>query len=196
MRLEQDKHVAFLRGFLQRPQQVGSVIPSSRFLERRVVGLADVKTARTVVELGSGTGGTTLAILRALRADAVLLSVEINPAFHSFISRIRDPRLIAHLGSAVDLREIMFRHGLASTDAVISGIPFSTLDRDAAMRIPEAISSVLAPGGRFVAYQVRRRVESLCRPYLGEAQVALEFLNIPPIWVFRWQKPRGNGQDE
>ena len=195
MRFEQDEHVAFLRGFLQRPQQVGSVIPSSRFLERRVVDLADIKAATTVVELGSGTGGTTQAILCALRADAVLLSIEINPAFHAFIKRIRDPRLVAHLGSAVSLREIMRRHNLTQADAVISGIPFSTMDRDSATRIPEAISSVLAPGGRFVAYQVRRRVETLCRPHLGEAQVALEFLNIPPIWVFRWQKPQGNGQD-
>jgi len=193
MRFEQDEHVAFLRGFLQRPQQVGSVIQSSRFLERRLVELADLKAAKTVVELGSGTGGTTRALLRAMRADATLLSIEINPEFHAFIQRIRDSRLVFHLGSAVDLREIMRRYGLAQADAVISGIPFSTMDHDAAARIPQAISSVLASGGRFVAYQVRRRVESLCRPHLGEAQVALEFLNIPPIWVFRWQKPRGNG---
>jgi phosphatidylethanolamine/phosphatidyl-N-methylethanolamine N-methyltransferase len=196
MRFEQDEHVAFLRGFLQRPQQVGSVIQSSRFLERRLVELADIKTAGTVVELGSGTGGTTRALLRAMRPDATLLSIEISPEFHAFIRRIRDPRLVFHLGSAVDLPEIMRRHGLAQADAVISGIPFSTLDRDAAARIPEAISSALAPGGRFVAYQVRRHVESLCRPHLGEPRVVLEFLNIPPIWVFRWQKPRGNGYDE
>ena len=196
MRLEQDEHVAFLRGFLQRPQQVGSVIPSSRFLERRLVELAEIKTARTVVELGPGTGGTTRAILRAMRADATLLSIEINPEFHAFLRRIRDPRLVFHLGSAVELREIMRRHGLTRADAVISGIPFSTMERDAAVRIPEAISTVLAPGGRFVAYQVRRRIESLCRPHLGEARVALEFLNIPPLWVYRWQKPRGNGQNE
>ena len=196
MRLEQDEQFAFLRGFLQHPQQVGSVIPSSRFLERRLVELADVTSATTVVELGSGTGGTTQAILRALRADAVLFSVEINPEFHAFIKRIRDPRVIAHLGSAVELREIMRHRGLTQADAVISGIPFSTMDRDAATRIPAAISSVLAPGGRFVAYQVRRRVETLCRPHFGAAQVALEFLNIPPIWVFRWQKPRGDGHDE
>ena len=196
MRLEQDEHVAFLRGFLQRPQQVGSVIPSSRFLERRLVELADLETAATVVELGSGTGGTTRAILHAMRADARLLSIEINPEFHAFLRRIRDPRLVFHLGSAVELREIMRRHGLAQADAVISGIPFSTMDRDAAARIPEAISSVLAPGGRFVAYQVRRRIESLCRPHLGEARAALEFLNIPPIRVYRWQKPRGNRRSE
>ncbi|MHB8667819.1 MAG: class I SAM-dependent methyltransferase [Burkholderiales bacterium] len=196
MRLEQDEQFAFLRGFLQHPQQVGSVIPSSRFLERRLVELADVKSATTVVELGSGTGGTTRAILRAMRPDATLLSIEINPEFHAFVQRIRDPRLVFHLGSAVDLCEIMRRHGLMLADAVISGIPFSTMDHDAAVRIPQAISSALAPGGRFVAYQVRRHVESLCRPHLGEPRVALEFLNIPPIWVFRWQKPRSNGHDD
>jgi phospholipid N-methyltransferase len=188
----QEEHVLFLRGFLQHPQQVGSVIPSSRFLERRVVDLADVRACRTVVELGSGTGGITRAILRAMRANATLLSIEINPEFHAFLRRIRDPRLVFHLGSAVELREVMRRHGLTQADAVISGIPFSTMDGVSASRIPEAIASELAPGGRFVAYQVRRRIESLCRPHLGEAHVAIELLNIPPIWVYRWEK-RLNG---
>jgi phosphatidylethanolamine/phosphatidyl-N-methylethanolamine N-methyltransferase len=196
MRFEPDEHVAFFRGFLQRPQQVGSVIQSSRFLERRLIDLAEIAAARTIVELGSGTGGTTRAILRAMQTGARLLSIEINPAFHSFLCRIGDPRLVAHLGSAAELRAIMARYGLRGADAVISGIPFSTMHPPMASRILEEIAAALAPGGRFIAYQVRRRVEVLCRPHLGEAQVALEFLNLPPIWVFRWQKRRGNGKDE
>ena len=35
--LQPDKRLAFFQGFLQRPREVGSIIPSSRFLERRIV---------------------------------------------------------------------------------------------------------------------------------------------------------------
>jgi phospholipid N-methyltransferase len=189
MLFERDERVTFIKGFLQSPQQVGSVIPSSRFLERRVVELAETRRAATVIELGSGTGGTTRAILQSMGAYANLVSIEINPMFREFIQRIDDPRLISHLGNAANLREIMDQYQLTSADAVISGIPFSTIHPTIATQILNAIYSVLTPGGRFVAYQVRRRVETLCRPIFGPARVAVELFNIPPVWVYRWEKP-------
>ena len=44
--------LAFFLGFLRNPSGIGSVIPSSRFLERRVVETAGVASSRLVVELG------------------------------------------------------------------------------------------------------------------------------------------------
>jgi phospholipid N-methyltransferase len=188
MTIQQNERVIFIREFLQRPQQIGSVIPSSRFLEQRLVELAEVRRAKTVVELGSGTGGTTRAILRAMPDEAKLLSLEINPELYALTRRIGDPRLIPWLGSAAELRGVMDQHGLAKADAVISGIPFSTIDDDTAARVLKAVSASLAPNGYFVAYQVRRRIETLCEPYFGKPVVSMELLNIPPIWVYRWQK--------
>lgn len=180
--------IAFFREFLKHPQQVASIVPSSRFLERRVVEVAGVRSAGTVVELGAGTGGMTRAILATMPREARLLSVEINPRFQTSLERIGDSRLVAHIGSAGDLDEVISSHSLAEPEVVISGIPFSKIGRASASRILETISTVLAPGGRFVAYQLHRRVESLCRPLLGPAQVELELRNIPPLRIYRWQK--------
>ena len=58
--------VVFMQQFLKHPHQVASIIPSSRFLERRIIEMAEIRSARTVVELGAGTGGTTRAVLGAL----------------------------------------------------------------------------------------------------------------------------------
>ena len=180
--------LAFFREFLKHPQQVASIVPSSRFLERRVVEVADVRSARAVVELGAGTGGVTRAILAAMPRDAQLLSVEINPRFRTSLERIGDSRLIAYTGGAGELERAISLHGLAAPDVVISGIPFSKMKRDSASHVLQMISTVLAAGGRFVAYQLHKRVESLCRPLLGPAQVELELRNIPPLRIYRWQK--------
>ena len=180
--------IVFFQEFLKHPKQVASIVPSSRFLERRVVEVAGVRTAKTIVELGSGTGGTTRAILRAMRPNTKLLSIEVNPQFHTSLDRIDDPRLFVHHGSANELAEALSLHGLDALDAVISGIPFSKMSRDLASRILATISSVLVPGGRFVAYQLHNRVESLCRPLFGPGQAEVEFLNIPPLRVYRWEK--------
>src|SRR5712691_11531137 len=89
-----DDRLVFFQEFLKNPRQIGSITPSSSFLERRIVQIAGIASARLVVELGAGTGGTTRAILDAMGPDARLLVVEINRHFAALLARIGDPRLV------------------------------------------------------------------------------------------------------
>jgi len=180
--------IVFLQQFLKRPQQVGSITPSSRFLERRIVKLADIASARVVVELGGGTGGTTRALLRALSPTSTLLTIEINPQFCELLGRIDDKRLAVHHGAAHDLKSALAAKGQAGADAVISGIPFSTMPREAGLRVISAIWTALRPGGRFVAYQVSNKVAELATPTMGPTPAQFEILNIPPMRLYRWDK--------
>jgi phospholipid N-methyltransferase len=179
---------AFFQQFLKHPLQIGSVIPSSRFLEKRILDVSGVSSAQTIVELGSGTGGTTRAILNGMPRHARLLSIEINPHLHGSVSKISDNRLIAHLGNACELKTILGLYDMGRPEVVISGIPFSTMSHRSGVQVVEAISSLLAPNGRFVAYQVSKRVAELCRPILGAGQMEVELLNIPPVRVYQWEK--------
>lgn len=181
-------HLLFAQQFLRHPRQIGSIIPSSAFLEQRVISAADIGSARFVVELGPGTGGMTQAMLQAMAPQARLLSIEINPLFHEQVSRIQDDRLVPHLGSAADIRQIAASYGLGVPDAIVSGIPFSTMDQKIGTQILAEVADVLADAGRFVAYQFNPRVGALGRPFLGTPEIAMEFLNIPPMRVFRWSK--------
>lgn len=182
------KQFAFFQEFMKHPLQIGSIIPSSHFLEQRILDAAAIDSAKIVVELGPGTGSTTRAILRTMPLDAKLLAIEINPRFHALVSSIEDDRLTAHLGSACGLKEIISQYEFGAPEAVISGIPFSTMTYREGSQAIQAISSQLAPNGRFVAYQISKRIVSLCRPFLGSEQIGLELLNIPPMRVFRWEK--------
>jgi phosphatidylethanolamine/phosphatidyl-N-methylethanolamine N-methyltransferase len=185
-----DDAPAFFRSFLERPRQVGSVIPSSRFLERRVARAAELGRARVVVELGPGTGGTTRALLREMAPDARLLAIEINPRLARFVRRrVADARLVVHEGSAAEIAEALSVHGLAAPDVVISGIPFSTMNRTLALSILRSVREALRPGGRFVAYQVRDRVAVLGRQVFPRPRTSLEVRNVPPMRVYRFEKP-------
>ncbi len=188
LRPQQDDRLAFLKGFLRQPRDVGSVIPSSRFLERKMVRMAGIGQAQSVVELGPGTGGTTRAILAAMPESATLLAIELDPAFVDHTRDIDDRRLIVHQGSAEQLAELIMAHRLRPPEAILSGIPFSTMPEATGTRIIEAIRDVLAPGGCFVAYQFRGAVADRARPIFGEPEVSAEFLNIPPMRVYRWRK--------
>ena len=180
----------FLRGFVRNPAQVGSVIPSSRVLEQRLVRNAAIAEAGTVVELGPGTGGTTAAFLKAMSPKARLLAIELDPNFHRHLSEsLNDPRLAVELGSAERLAEFLAARRLPAPDAIVSGIPFSTMPPEVSDRIAATIAQVLRPGGRFVAYQVRAHVAGFATPYLGEPAKEWEWVNIPPVRVFTWVKP-------
>lgn len=187
------RSIDFFRGFLRSPEQVGSIIPSSRFLERRIINTSGVASAKTVVELGPGTGGTTRAILAAMPEDARLLTIELDPQFSSILESFGDSRLIPHTGSAGDLAEILAQHGLDAPDVVISGIPFSTMPREIALAIIAAIRDNLAPGGRFVAYQFRGAVGRLGAEVMGEPDVEMEIFNIPPMRFYTWQREAASG---
>jgi phospholipid N-methyltransferase len=185
-----DHPIAFLRGFLERPKEVGSIIPSSRWMERRITRTAEIAQSKLIVELGPGTGGTTKALLQAMTPDARLLAIEINPGFCELLSEtIRDERLIVHQGSAADIAEALVKHDLAAPDVVLSGIPFSTMPKELGLSILRSVKQNLAPGGRFVAYQFRDVVHTLGRQVFGSASIQLELLNVPPMRVYRWDMP-------
>jgi len=185
-----DHPIAFLRGFLERPKEVGSIIPSSRWMERRITRTAEIAKSSLIIELGPGTGGTTKALLQAMGPDAKLLAIEINPGFCELLAEtIRDPRLIVHQGSAADIQEALTKHDLAAPDVVLSGIPFSTMPKELGLSILRSVEDSLAPGGRFVAYQFRDVVHTLGKQVFGLASIQLELLNMPPMRVYRWDMP-------
>ena len=182
----------FLRGFVRHPAQVGSIIPSSHHLEQRLVRSARISEARTVVEFGPGTGGTTAAFLQVMSSRARLLAIELDPEFHQHLEiSIRDPRFILELGSAERLADFLAAWQLPAPDVIISGIPFSTMPPEVSNRVATAVARVLPPGGRFVAYQVRAHVTSFVSPYLGQPSTYWEVVNVPPVRVFTWVKSGG-----
>lgn len=186
----------FASRFLAYPKRIGSIVPSSGYLERRIVAAARLANARCVVELGPGTGGTTRAILAGMHPQARLLTIELDPRLHARLrTRISDPRLIDSLGTAESLGELLQTWRLPAPDVVISGIPFSTMGGSAGERIAAAIAHNLAPGGRFVAYQVRAHVAGFVSPLLGPPTIGLEWRNWPPMRIFCWEKMASPASD-
>lgn len=178
----------FFQAFLRSPQVVASVIPSSSFVERRVVRAANATQARVLVELGGGTGGITRALLAAMGVQSSLLVIERTARFVDKLRAINDPRLDVLHGCASSIGEELESRDLRAADAVISGIPFSTMPKALASDIVDAVHDALAPGGVFVAYQFTDRVAEYTRPVMGKPAIEFELCNVPPLRLFTWRK--------
>lgn len=134
--------------------QTASFVPSSRFLVDALVQGAELSRARTVIELGTGTGTVTEKLLAAMRPDATLFGVEIDgPLLEATARRLPDPRLVAIHGSAADLSEHLAAAGCdGPIDAIVSCLGMSLLPPDLRDAITESAARVLAPDGVFVQY--------------------------------------------
>ena len=104
----------FLRGFIEHPAMVASVVPSSQRTIDAMLAKVDWDRCRVFVEYGPGVGTFTTRILDLLPPDARLIAIDTNPRFIDFLKRtIDDPRFEPVLGSAADVESIVRAAGYA-----------------------------------------------------------------------------------
>ncbi|MFE7410026.1 class I SAM-dependent methyltransferase [Streptomyces laurentii] len=195
--------------FLRRPRTTGAIAASSRRLAYAMTEGIGLERARTVVELGPGTGVFTDAVLDRLGPGARLVAVELNPVLAARLSAgRRDPRLTVVQGSAADLAALMAGLAAGATadgkaagtaclgpvDAVVSGLPWTVMPRELRGRALDAVSDVLAPGGRFTTFAylhaawtppARHFTAELARRFARVERSPVVWPNLPPAFVHR-----------
>ena len=144
----------------------------------------DFARARTVVQLGVGTGCITLALLRDLRPDARLLSVELNQEFVDDCSDFTDPRLTLRQGCASALPTMLDDAGMSEIDYIVSSLPLAIMDPELVEHILAASEEHLAPDGMFLQYQYSLRQRAALQRRFREVYVGFAFANIPPAYVY------------
>lgn len=174
--------LVFLKRFLSHPGQVGSVIPSSRFLCRLMISQIAWAQANVIVELGPGTGVFTQAILEHKRRDTQFLVVEHDPAFQQIL-RSRFPELLIR-DEALHLTRYLGELGLSRADVIISGLPFALFPYDLRKQILDQVLDSLAPGGMFVTFQYSLQLYPELKQRFAHVNLSFTPFNVPPAFVY------------
>ncbi|MBA4760815.1 methyltransferase domain-containing protein [Sphingomonas sp.] len=175
----------FLQGFFKHPVMVGSIIPSSGKLIRKMLGPVDWDNCKVFVEYGPGVGTFCRAVLERLGPNAKYIAIDTNADFVAYLRRtIVDPRFSAIHGSAADVNAIVADHGEAHADYVLSGLPFSTLPAGVGEEIAAATHRVLRLDGQFLVYQFNPNVRNFLTPHFPRIDHAMEWWNVPPAQLW------------
>lgn len=172
----------FLKQFSKNWREVGSVVPSSPFLVKKMLSKVDFDSARLVVELGPGTGPLTKEILKRLHPEGRLIVVESNETFCSILRNIGDSRLRIECASAEELTRVL---GGERADAIVSGLPLAVIDRKTARNILEAVKECLTPGGVFVQFQYSLTSKKLLKTFFTDVAVDFTPANVPPAFIYQ-----------
>lgn len=180
----------FFRRWLANPLQMGSVIPSSPSLCRKIAGLVERAEDEVVVELGAGTGVISRALLAAGVPADRLIVVEIVPEMAEHLRTVLPAGVQVVCGDAFELAETLPRRWVGKVGTAICGIPLVMLPLAQQRRFVEAVEAV-APGRGFLLY-------TYCitspLPYrrlgLEARREAWTPLNFPPASVWRYRPLR------
>ncbi|MBB4152714.1 phospholipid N-methyltransferase [Sphingomonas jinjuensis] len=175
----------FFQGFLKHPVMVGSIIPSSDKLIRKMLGPVDWSACKVFVEYGPGVGTFCRPILERMAPDATLIAIDTNPDFINYLNHvITDSRFVAVNGSAADVEQIVRDHGFEQADYVLSGLPFSTLPPGVGDAIGAATHRVIREGGAFLVYQFSPKVRDFLTPHFKDIDHDMEWWNVPPAQLY------------
>ena len=143
--------VAFIRSWIEKPLSMGAVTPVGQGAGPRHGALCRSAVPGPVIELGSGTGPVTEALVARGIDPSRLVLVEFNPivlpaAAHALSRGDGDPgRRLSHPASARRL----LREPAA---AVVSGLPLQTKPFKRRLRLMDEAFGLMAPGAPFVQF--------------------------------------------
>lgn len=193
--------VLFLKRFLRRPRQIASIIPSSRTLVRRVIEKMDLREPRIIAEFGPGEGCHTREILQRMHPESRLLLFELDPELASHLEANfgGDSRISVLNADAATLPEKLLCAGLKHCDYIISGIPFSLLDREKKRALLRATHEALVPAyhAAFIIYQVTNELKEKGHcAHFARVESEYCFQNIPPMFVTKFYRTlNGHGHN-
>ncbi len=187
------ERVQFFTSFLRRPGRVGAFLPSSRFLAQAMLRGCDLQGAKTVVELGPGTGSFTHLILQRIGKKATFFALELDAENVRGLRR-RFPDVHVHNDSAEHIQKYLREHRRKKADYVISGLPWGNMTFKLQERIFNPLVKSLEPGGIFITFayvhacwfpSARRFRERLEERFADVKTSRIIWRNAPPAFVYR-----------
>ena len=188
LRSDLSERLLFLRAFVAHPRRVGAVVPTSGRAVSDMLDMAAVEQAGLVVELGSGTGSHTGAVLARMGPQARLLAFEIDPALAEAVRhKLPDSRLEVINQSAEDLESVLAGR---RPDVVVSALPFTSLPAGTGRLILESVARVLAPGGTLLVLQYSGFLGPELRRLFATIRRRVCLVNVPPAFLYDCREPR------
>lgn len=183
------KKVLFLREALKNIKTAGTVVPSSKFLVKRILNKVDFETAKVIVEYGPGNGIITHEILKKLNPEATLICFEVNETFYKELKKINNPQLVILNVSAEKIDSEIKKLGFNQVCHYISSLPLAIIPKEVSQSIIQKSKTVLKDQGKFIQFQYSTQFLKQFK-IIFDKKIDLDFepLNIPPALIYICEK--------
>lgn len=177
-----NEKLIFIKNFIKNPRQIGSIIPSSRRLAKKMIEQVNFEKARNIIELGPGVGCFTQHILEKKDRQTKFIIFEKNKDMRNILNtKFKNLDIYE---KAEELTKILKHKKIDSIDYIISGLPFTVLEKDISMSILEQVYDNLNKDGKFITFQYSLDLLKYLKKKYEKVEVKLVPLNIPMAYVY------------
>lgn len=177
----------FVATATRHPLKMGAVWPSSHELVTAIAAHVNPTKPGPVIELGSGTGAITEALLKRSIEQGRLILIESHPSFYEDL-RERFPKAQCYCANAYNIESLAGKEAIPKAAAIISGLPLRTQSAETKRLFVTSVLRLLRPGAPFIQFSYGFSPPVDARE-VGGSLIATETVwkNIPParIWVYQ-----------
>lgn len=187
MRAPSGESTLFLKQWLKNPTRLGTCAPISNRVATKAARCIDAPHNKRIVEIGSGPGRLTRALLQAGVEPDNFKALELDPELCAY-ARQSLPHIDFIEGDAASLPLLLPKDWIKKVDIVFSTIPFMYMPEHKRTDITNAVFNVLKPGGEFfhLTYHWGNPLKHMM---LDASCVASVWLNMPPAFIWRYRYP-------
>lgn len=179
----------FLRKFVRYPKQVGSAVPSSRYLAKKMAGAVPWNEVRAAAELGA----ITRVLAERIRPGTDVYLFEKDADMRRRLAeRYPGFTCAANAACLLDVVGGGVSGGEGRLDCVLSGLPFFNFPQELRDRILGQVEQALKPGGLFVAFQYSLQMRGQLSRRFEIERIGFTPLNVPPAFVYVCRKRGGS----
>ena len=183
--------IEFIYQFLNKPKTIGAIIPSSKYLSKKILSFVDFnKEGIVLLEYGPGTGPFTSEIVKYLKPTDQLIVIELNSKFAADLKekfkKYKNVKIYEDCVS--NIQKILTKERIEEVDYIISGIPFSVLPRDVIQDILINTKSIMSNNTLFLLYQYSKFKKGTFEKYFKMIDIKFVLRNIPSAYVFCMNK--------
>ncbi|MEE9349137.1 MAG: methyltransferase domain-containing protein [Flavobacteriaceae bacterium] len=181
---------AFFKEAVKNIKTSGTIVPSSRFLIKKLLKEIDFNNISVIVEFGPGNGNVTKEILNRMHSNSKLICFEINDEFFNHLKQINDDRLILVNESAELIENVINKLNIKEVDCIISSLPLSNIPKNVVDKILQNSKKVLKNNGQFSQFQYSPYCYKKIKKIFKSENVKLQFeaINFPPAFIYNCVK--------
>lgn len=162
--------LSFIKQYFIKPRYVGAILPSSKYLAKKMLENIDFSSANCIVEYGPGTGIFSEKIMKRRMKDTIIFLLESNQEFYEILKeKYKDePNVYIINDSAEYIGKYLKVHNIQWIDYIVSGIPFASLPKSISINILKNTQKYIREDGKFITFQYTLLKKGFIEEYFSE----------------------------
>lgn len=141
--------ILFLKEFIQKQKQVGSLFPSSKKLALSMIEPIDLNEPLNILEVGAGTGAITDQLILKIRPQDKLHIVELNTNLYNLL--LNKYKNIDNV--FIYNQDIIHLNFNINFDYIVSSLPFNSFDYNLTVNILDKYKDILNKNGTLIFFE-------------------------------------------